>query len=109
MMPKLHVRKGDMVVAIAGKDKGKTGNVLKVFPQKKRVVVEGINFVKKHTRPRPPEQQGGIVRQEASVHVCNVILFCPKCNRGSRLGKRKLDDGTKIRFCRRCNEQIGKG
>ena len=108
-MPKLHVRKGDLVVAIAGKDKGKTGKILWVSPRKERVIVEGINFVKKHTRPRPPEQQGGIVQQEAPIHFFNVILYCPKCNRGSRLGRRKLGDGTKIRFCRRCNEQIGKG
>lgn len=107
-MPKLHVRKGDMVAAIAGKDKGKTGKVLRVFPQKERVIVEGINFVKKHTRPRPPEQQGGILQQEASMHLSNVMIYCPRCKRGGRLGRRKLEDGTKIRFCRRCGEQIGK-
>ncbi len=107
-MPKLHVRKGDMVIAIAGKDKGKTGRVLQIFPKKKRVIVEGINFVKKHIRPRPPEQQGGILEQEAPLHISNVMLSCQKCNRGSRSGRRKLENGTKIRFCRRCNEQIGK-
>ncbi len=108
-MPKLHIRKGDLVLAIAGKDKGKTGKVLRVFPQKKRVIVEGLNFAKKHTRPRPPQQQGGILQQEVSVHLSNMMLYCSKCSKGSRLGRRKLGDGTKIRFCRRCSEQIGKG
>ncbi len=107
-MPKLHVRNGDTVIAIAGRDKGKTGKVLQVFPRKERIIVEGINFVKKHTRPRPPEQQGGIVRQEVPMHLSNVMLYCPKCKRGSRLGRRRLEDGTGIRFCRRCDEQIGK-
>ncbi len=109
MMPKLHVRKGDTIIAIAGKDKDKTGKVLRVFPGKERVIVEGINFVKKHARPRPPEQQGGIIQQEAPLHLSNVMLYCPRCSRGSRLGRRKLENGTKMRFCRRCGEQIGKG
>ncbi len=108
-MPKLHVRTGDTVIAVAGKDKGKTGKVLRVFPPKGKVIVEGINFVKKHTRPRPPQQQGGIAQQESPLQISNVMLYCSRCNRGSRLGKRKLEDGTKVRFCRRCNEQIGKG
>lgn len=107
-MPKLHVKKGDMVATIAGKDKGKTGRVLRVFPQKGRVIVEGINFVKKHARPRPPEQQGGILQQEAPLHLSNVMIYCSRCSRVSRLGRRKLEDGAKIRFCRRCGEQIGK-
>lgn len=108
-MPKLHVRKGDLVIAIAGRDKGKTGKVLRVFPGKERAIVEGLNFVKKHVRPRPPAQQGGILRQEVPMHLSNIIPYCPKCNQGSRLGRRKLEDGARVRFCLRCDKQIGKG
>ncbi len=104
----MQIRKGDMVRAIAGRDKGKTGKVLRVLPKRERVIVEGMNFVKRHTRARPPEQQGGILQKEAPLHVSNVMVYCPRCNRATRIGHRKLEDGTKARICRRCGEIIGK-
>ncbi|MCK4325341.1 50S ribosomal protein L24 [bacterium] len=104
----MNVRKGDMVQAVTGRDKGKTGKVLRVFPKKERVIVEGINFVKRHTKAQPPEQQGGILKKEASIHISNVMVYCPRCNKATRVGHRKLEDGTKSRLCRRCGELIGK-
>ncbi len=104
----MQIRKGDTVQAIAGRDKGKTGKVLRVFPKRERVIVEGMNFVKRHTRARPPEQQGGILQKEASLHISNVMVYCPRCSRATRIGHRKLEDGTKARICRRCREIIGK-
>lgn len=104
----MDIRKGDMVQAMAGRDKGKTGKVLRVFPKRERVIVEAINFVKRHTRARPPDQQGGILQKEASLHISNVMVYCPRCSRATRIGHRKLEDGTKTRICRRCGEIIGK-
>ena len=104
----MHIRKGDMVQAMAGRDKGKTGKVLRVFPKRERVIVEAINFVKRHTRARPPDQQGGILEKEASLHISNVMVYCPRCSRATRIGHRELEDGTKARICRRCGEIIGK-
>ncbi len=104
----MDIRKGDMVQAVAGRDKGKTGKVLRDFPKGERVIVEAINFVKRHTRARPPEQQGGILQKEASLHISNVMVYCPRCSRATRIGHRKLEDGTRARICRRCGEIIGK-
>ena len=104
----MKIKKGDMVRAIAGRDKGKTGKILRVFPKRERVIVESMNFVKRHTRARPPEQQGGILQKEASLHISNVMIYCPRCSRAARIGHRKLEDGTKARICRRCGEIIGK-
>lgn len=104
----MNIRKGDMVQAIAGRDKGKTGKVLRVFPRRERVIVEGINFVKRHIRARPPEQQGGILQKEAPLPISNVAVYCRRCGRATRIGNRKLEDGLKTRVCRRCGEIIGK-
>jgi len=108
MQPKFHVRRDDTVIVIAGKDKGKVGRVLRVFPKRERVIVEGVNIVKKHVRARPPEVQGGIVEVEAPIHVSNVMVYCARCQKGVRVGKRILEDGSKVRYCKKCNEIIGR-
>ena len=101
-----HVKKGDMVEVLAGKEKGKTGKVLKVLKKKDRVIVEKINFVKKHARPGGKFAKGGIVEMEAPLHISNVALFCSHCSKGVRFGTKRLDDGKKVRICKVCGEQI---
>jgi len=103
---KFHIRKNDMVQVIAGKEKGKTGKVLKVLTKKNRAVVEKVNFIKRHTRPSGKTRQGGILQKEAPMHISNLLLVCPKCNRGVRMGKRILDDGQKALVCKKCGELI---
>ena len=105
---KLHVKKNDMVKVIAGKDKGKTGKVLRVFPAKGRVVVESINVVKRHTRPNQLNPEGGIVEKEAPLSISNVMLVCGSCNQATRTGIRVLEDGSKSRYCKKCNENVDK-
>jgi large subunit ribosomal protein L24 len=105
---KMHVRKGDTVELISGKDKGKKGKVLTAFPKGNRVIVEGVNMLTKHVKPTRQMQQGGIIHQEGPVHASNVLLYCPKCKKGRRTGKKILKDGTKVRFCRTCGETLDK-
>ena len=105
---KFHVKKNDMVKIIAGKEKGKTGKVLRVFPAKGRVVVENLNMIKRHTRASQRNQEGGIVEKEAAISVSNVMLVCGSCNTAARTGVRVLDDGSKARFCKKCNEIVDK-
>jgi len=100
------LKKNDLVQVIAGKEKGKTGKVLKVLLKKDRVVVEKINFIKRHSRPSGRTKQGGIVEKEAPIHISNVLLICPKCNQGVRLGKKILEDGKKALVCKKCGELI---
>jgi large subunit ribosomal protein L24 len=105
----LPIRKNDNVVVIAGRDRGKRGRVLRVIPDKTRVVVEGVNFVKRHTRPNPQRNiKGGIVEREASLHASNVQLVCPECSEPTRIGRRLLDDGRRVRYCRKCNGVVDK-
>ena len=103
----LKVKKNDMVVCLAGKDKGKKGKVLSLLPKKNRAIVEGINFIKRHSRRTREDQQGGIIQKESPVHISNLKVFCPKCNKPSRIGFSFLKDGTKVRKCKKCNEAIG--
>jgi large subunit ribosomal protein L24 len=103
---KFHIRKNDLVQVIAGKEKGKSGKVLKVLLQENRVVVEKVNFVKRHSRPTGKTRQGGIIQKEAPIHISNVLLLCSKCNRGVRMGKRILEDGKKALVCKKCGELI---
>ncbi len=105
-MPKIHVRTGDRVLVIAGKDKGKKGQVLKAMPRENRVVVEGINMVKKHRKPTREMMQGGIVEQPAPMNASNVQLICKGCGKATRVGKRVLADGRKVRYCKECDENI---
>jgi large subunit ribosomal protein L24 len=102
----MKIRKDDTVVVIAGKDKGKKGKVKQAFPREGQVVVDGVNMVKRHMRPRGPARQAGIIEREAPTEVSNVMLLCTKCNRPTRIGFRLLEDGSKVRICRRCKEVI---
>jgi large subunit ribosomal protein L24 len=103
---KINVRKGDNVIVIAGKERGKTGKVLSVNPEKQRVVVEKINLTKKHSRPTSQAPQGGIIEKEAPLHVSNVKIVCSKCNVPVRIKKKFLDDGKKVRTCIKCGELL---
>ncbi len=103
---KSYLRKNDTVVVIAGKEKGKSGKVLRLIPATSRLIVEKINMVKRHQRPTATQKQGGIIEKEAPLHVSNVLIRCPKCNAGRRVGHKRLDDGTKVRVCRRCGEVL---
>jgi len=105
---KLHVKKNDMVKIIAGKEKGKTGKVLRVFPAKGRVVVENLNIIKRHTRPSQSNREGGIVEKEAAISVSNVMLVCGSCSEATRTGIRVLEDGSKARYCKKCNKIVDK-
>ena len=100
------IKKGDIVMVLAGKDRGKTGKVLNVLPKEERAIVEGVNFIKKHVRRRREEQQGGIVQMENPIYSSNLAIFCKGCNRAARVGFTKLRDGTKSRFCKKCKEII---
>ncbi|MTI84005.1 MAG: 50S ribosomal protein L24 [Firmicutes bacterium] len=102
----MHVRKGDTVKVIRGKDAGKKGKVLEVQPRRNRVIVESINKVKRHTRPTQGAPQGGIVEREAAINASNVLMVCGKCNEPTRLGKRVLDTGKKVRYCKKCGEVL---
>ncbi len=103
---RLAVRKNDLVEVIAGKDKGKRGKVLKVIPKTKRVLVEKVNFIKRHLRPGRQTHQGGIVEMEAPIHVSNLMVVCTKCDRPVRTGKIILSDGKRVRVCRKCGEVV---
>jgi large subunit ribosomal protein L24 len=101
---KFHVKKNDLVMVIAGKDKGKSGKVLSVLSKKNRVIVEKVNFIKRHTRPSAKQRQGGIIEREGPINISNVMLICTKCNKPSRIGKKYLEDDKKVRVCKKCGE-----
>ena len=107
-MQKKHpvIKKNDKVVVLSGKEKGKIGAVLKVDSKKGRVVVEKINIVKRHTRPGGKHAQGGILEKESPIHISNLMLVCNKCAESSRIGKRILEDGSKVRVCKKCGELL---
>ena len=103
------IRRNDTVVVTAGRDRGKRGRVLKVLPEKNRLIVEGVNMIKRHTRPNPQRNiKGGIVEREASLHASNVQLICPECSKMTRIGRRLLNDGRKVRVCRKCEGVVDK-
>jgi large subunit ribosomal protein L24 len=108
MRERLSLKKNDLVKVIAGRERGKSGRILRVFPRKNRVLVEKINFVKRHTRPSGQTRQGGIVEKEAPINVSNVMVICEKCNVPVRIGKKILDDGKKVRMCKKCGEVLDK-
>jgi large subunit ribosomal protein L24 len=105
---KFRVKKGDTVEVIQGKENGKRGKVLHVLEKEERVIVERVNFIKRHVRPSKKTPQGGVIEREASMHISNVKLVCPSCNAAVRTGVR-LEGGDKIRFCKKCNVQVDKG
>ena len=102
----MKIRKNDTVLVIAGKDRGKTGKVRFAYPKDGRVLVEGINFIKRHTRARAQVRQAGIIEREAPIAVSNLMLMCSQCNKPARVGFRFLEDGKKVRVCRACGEVI---
>lgn len=104
-MAKMNVKKGDEVIVIAGKDKGKTGKVVQVIPSQDKVVVEGVAIVKRHTKPTQKMPQGGIIEKEAAIHVSNVMPFCSTCKKGVRVAH-TIENGTKARVCRKCGKAL---
>jgi large subunit ribosomal protein L24 len=102
----MKIRKGDTVVIIAGKDRGKRGKVRRAWPDEERVIVDGLNMIKRHSRARRAARQAGIIELEAPIHVSNVMLVCEKCGEPTRVSFRFLDDGKKVRICNSCQEMI---
>ncbi len=102
----MKIRKDDTVLVVAGKDKGKKGKVRFAYPKDERILVEGVNFIKMHSRARGQVKQAGLIEREALIHVSNVMLLCSRCNHPVRVGFRMLEDGRKVRFCHSCGEAI---
>ena len=104
-----HIRKGDTVVVLSGKDRGKKGRVLRVVPSKGTAIVERVNFTKKHTRPNPGKNvKGGILERESPIHVAKLQVVCPSCNEAARLGSHRNEAGDVVRFCRKCKADLTK-
>lgn len=110
----MHIKTGDIVHVIAGKergsldDKSKRGKIMRVFPDQNRVIVERMNFIKRHTRPDKTNRQGGIIEREGRIHASNVMIVCPKCDKPTRIAHRTLGDGSKVRTCKHCEEILDK-
>ena len=103
------IRRNDTVVITTGKDSGKRGRVLKVLPLKNRLIVEGVNMIKRHTRPNPQRNiKGGIAEREAPIHASNVMVICGECGRRTRIGSKAMADGTRVRICRHCQGVLDK-
>jgi len=106
MMMALKIKRGDLVEVISGKDKGKRGKVLRVIPRERKVIVEGVNMVKRHQRPIPQLREGGIIEREAPIYISKVMVVCPNCDRRTRVGFKVLENGDKVRYCKKCGEII---
>lgn len=106
MNNKVHVKTGDTVIVLSGKDKGKKGKVLAVSPKEDKVIVEKINMVKKHVKPRKMGEQGGIIKAEGAMYSSKVQLVCPRCKKATRVGHKIYEDGTKGRICKKCGESL---
>ena len=104
-MNHIHVKTGDTVVMLSGKDKGKQGKVLEVMPGEGKVLVEKINVVSRHTKPRKQGEEGGILKKEAPIYACKVQKVCPKCNKPTRIGH-KVEGGKKVRICKKCGAEL---
>lgn len=100
------IKKEDRVLVIAGKEKGKKGRVLSVMPSEDRLIIEGVNIIKRHMKPSRKYAQGGIIEREAPLHISNVMLLCPKCNKATRIANVVLESGKKVRACKKCREVI---
>ncbi|MCQ2480493.1 MAG: 50S ribosomal protein L24 [Clostridia bacterium] len=105
-MSKVHVKTGDEVVVINGKYRGTTGKVMQVSPSEGKVIVEGVNIVKKHVKPKRMGEPGGIIEAESALYAEKVQLICPKCGKPTRVGKKVTDDGKKVRVCKKCNAEF---
>jgi len=106
MRAKTHLKINDQVEVIAGKDKGRVGKVIKVNATDGKAIVEKINMIKRHTKPSQTNQQGGIIEKEAAIDASNLMVICPKCSKTSRVGKKILEDGSKVRICKKCTESV---
>jgi len=107
IMLKTHIKRNDLVFVLAGKDRGKTGKVLQVFKDKNRAIVEGINFISKHTRANPQKNvKGGILPKESPIHLSNLMVVCKRCNEHARIGYSIVRDGRKVRICKNCSELL---
>src|SRR3989338_4068089 len=106
MRAKTHLKINDQVEVIAGKDKGRVGKVIKVNATDGKAIVEKINMIKRHTKPSQMNQQGGIIEKEAFLDASNLMVICPKCSKTSRVGKKILEDGSKVRICKKCTESV---
>lgn len=105
---KLALKKGDNVIVITGEDKGKNGKIINIFPKKNEVIIEGVNFLKKHMKPTQNAPQGGIVKQEGPIHLSNTRLVCNKCNKPTNIKRDVTKEGKKVRVCKKCGEIIDK-
>jgi large subunit ribosomal protein L24 len=103
-MNKMHVKRGDTVVVIAGKDKGKEGKVVAAYPEQNKVIVEGVAMAKRHQKARMQGQESGIIEKELPIDASNVMRVCPKCGKPSRVGIKVFEDGSKAKYCKKCNE-----
>ena len=103
-MKKMHVKRGDIVKVISGKDKGKEGKILTAYPETGKIVVEGVAMVKKHQKARMQGQESGIISKEAAIDASNVLRVCSKCGKAARTGVKILEDGSKVRYCKKCEE-----
>ena len=105
-MNKMSIKKDDLVIVLSGKDKGKQGKVLEAMPADRKVIVEGINIVSRHTKPRKQGEEGGILKKEAPMYACKVQKVCPKCNKPTRPAHKMLADGKKVCVCKKCGAEI---
>jgi large subunit ribosomal protein L24 len=106
-MPRVHIKKNDLVYVLSGKDRDKTGKVLRVFPEKNRAVVEGINYINKHTKPNPQKNvKGGILPKESPIHMSKLMVVCKRCDKHKRVGFSTMQDGRKVRVCKSCKELL---
>ena len=103
-MAKMNIKSGDEVLVIAGKDKGKKGKVIEVLPAKGKAIVEGVAVATMHKKPRSQQQPGGIIKQEAAIDASNVMVVCSKCKKATRIGRKILEDGSSVRYCKKCGE-----
>ena len=108
IVQRFHIKKNDLIMVTQGKEKGKSGRVLKVLPEKEKVIIEKINLIKRHTRPHGQQRRGGILEKEAPLHLSNVMLLCEKCNKPVRIRHRIVEGGKKVRVCQKCGESFDK-
>ena len=106
MANKLHIKSGDTVSVLSGKDKGKKGKVLQVMLDDRKVIVEGVSMASRHTKPKQQGQQGGIIKQETPIYACKVMRVCNKCGAAARTGFKVLEDDNKVRYCKKCQETL---
>ena len=108
MNNKVNFKKGDQVIVISGDDQGKKGKIVSIFPKKMQVIIEGINFVKRHSKPTQKVPQGGIIKKEGAIHISNIKLICNKCNKPTKIKRDNTKEGKRVRMCKECGEIIDK-